>query len=77
MSSVLIRVEEIHTDTGRMPFDGRSRDWNYAAVTKQGTPKIATQPREARRGKKGFYHMFQREHGAANTLIWGFQPPEL
>lgn len=48
MFGVLIRREEIQTDTERMPFDGGGRDWSYAAAASQGTQRLPA------RGKEGF-----------------------
>lgn len=46
-------------------------DWSYAAAASQKTQRLPA------RDKEGFHYTFQREHGPANTLILGFQPPKL
>lgn len=46
--------------------------WGHVA-TNQEMPRIASQGQE----EAIKYSALQREHGSANTLIWGFQPPEV
>ena len=46
-------------------------DWGDAPISLK-MPKIASTPPEASKSRERFLYMFQRAHGAADTLILDF-----